>query len=364
MEWGLVGPVYMFGVFCFFRRPKHTKSVMGPASRLLAVLVFLGLGVLAVLLLWLSVNDAQQKAKANVAPATVTATVFPGPPRRTRVAVANRPASFLRNLPDLDTAVAIWFNATCPENLVGAGLHGSDLPLAEGAAVRAWAPMLGTPWAGSPGDTLVAASFDDATCPRVHYPQPQKPGVRVMPGGLLGTRTPASVPLFGRCVFVVCTLRPSTITAFATVLTDRGAPDGPVGSVILRADGARMAVYLRRSDRWFGSLWAGDLPGDRPRVWGFQYTEDGGDVLLRCVPNQTTLGTAAVGAQVMPNVSGAPDAPYGELQVGGWRNSGALETDGGTEAGDCTVHEVVVFEDALSDADMLAVYASLVLMWQ
>ena len=201
------------------------------------------------------------------------------------------------------------------------------------------------------------------------------------PGSLLGTVTAPPVGLLGCCVFVAVTLHAQTATpSVRTVLSTRNSAGGP-GSLTLRMDsnsatplGPMVSYADCERQRWYGSAYGPTGPPfDLPSVWAFrpvagacagdrrQYAPKGADVELKHLPHSDARATVP-DTVVIPGAS-IPAAYRNELQLGGWRGA-ASDTDSGGEHGNCTVHEVVVYNGPLSDADMVGVYASLVRRWQ
>ena len=240
--------------------------------------------------------------------------------------------------------------------------------------IRTWAPV---PPAGATllrlGDTLVASNFSNADGPRLRLTGSGKPGVHVPAGGLMATVQMPSLPLFGHAVFVVCT--PAAVaTGYATVLTDR-IVEPVLGQVILRMDGPRMVMYVLHLGGYSTFAWTLDLSADETRVWGFEFSQLGRNIRMRCVPTRD-MDTTTVDQQDLANVLGdaalvtvapgqlPPGALWGELQIGGWRPHLSAETVPGQEHGNCLLHEIVVYPEPLSDGDMLAVYESLARKWE
>ena len=54
----------------------------------------------------------------------------------------------------------------------------------------------------------------------------------------------------------------------------------------------------------------------------------------------------------------------GELTIGGRRDAKVPITDPGMDHAACVVHAIVVYDNALSDAEMVTVYAALRRTWQ
>lgn len=59
-----------------------------------------------------------------------------------------------------------------------------------------------------------------------------------------------------------------------------------------------------------------------------------------------------------------PTGYSSELTLGGWRSDPTQTTDGGTEHGVCTVHEVIITSSVLTDAELQGVYGKLRTKWQ
>ena len=233
----------------------------------------------------------------------------------------------------------------------------------------AWGPLLGTPWAASVNDVLVASNVAQVvpvkqaqtTTPSLYLPMPK--------GGVLASNGPASVPLFGRAVFVVCTFVtvPTDASQLYTVFTDRDSMAGSVGQVILRADpgaeGARMVTWVRAADGWFATPYIGPpgvvKPGET-RVWGFQYVQNGADLQVTHIP---AAAAGSVSLETTKGKTASPPPSARRLQVGAWRAYGAALGDPVAEQGDVALHEIVVFRGAMADADLQAVYQSLVRKW-
>ena len=280
--------------------------------------------------------------------------------------------TYTRTLPVLTTTVALWYDATCTENIVDDTNQSVTPALKDGMPVRAWGPMLGTTWAGPIENTLIASNVSSSGPPMVRFPQPNRPGVLVPTGGIMGSRTPIPVSLFGRAVFVVCTLTalPTSTDPMMTILTDRETLPGQIGSVILRADfdtvAPRMVSWLRRSDGWSPSYWpAAGTPVvvNQVTVWCLQYTQEGPHITLRQLPNAVLQNTTPF-SQGMANTSVGTPAKS-ELKIGGWRAQADGESSSYTgEYGKCILHEIVVFSNSLPEAELVSVYNSLVQKWQ
>ena len=72
--------------------------------------------------------------------------------------------------------------------------------------------------------------------------------------------------------------------------------------------------------------------------------------------------TPTVQRALLGGSTAAPTNP-GELTIGGRRDAKAPVTDPGMDHAACVVHAIVVYDNPLSDAEMVTVYAALRRTW-
>lgn len=204
----------------------------------------------------------------------------------------------------------------------------------------------------------------------------------------MGTESAAPVNLLDRAVFVVVTMHSQASSPqVRTVFGNRSAINGN-GTIMLRMDSnnttplAPMYTYMDRDrESWYGS-WFGMFgsnafgpPFEIPYVWAFQYRQAGADVELKHLPHSDKTQNSAPETIMIKNTT--INAKYGSewllsrhhrginhrcLLPSGWRN-GPSPTDVGAEHGNCTLHEIVVSNAPLTDAEFVGTYKALATRW-
>ena len=118
------------------------------------------------------------------------------------------------------------------------------------------------------------------------------------------------------------------------------------------------------SPTWVPHLYGNSVvvPVDVPSVWCFQYTGvNNTSIELKCIPdstNQTNVGTSSL--PYSPSLI-APNYTH-EFSMGGFRPTGS-ESATSYEHGNCTIHEITIYDSPMTDAGLLSVYQLLRQKW-
>jgi hypothetical protein len=195
---------------------------------------------------------------------------------------------------------------------------------------------------------------------------------------MMGTVSSTPASLTGRAVFIVATMHgQSNCPEQRTVISNRRSLGG-AGSITLRmlcsgpnAGIGPLATLAEDSGGWKDFPYSDTSHAfEEIHVWGFragrrhrppsrhQYVQKGANIELK----QLLRNNGGLYTVTIPAVTLSPTYTA-ELQLGGWRSVGT-PLDIGGEHGNLTVHEVVVYDGALPDSDLLKVHSSLVDGWK
>lgn len=202
-----------------------------------------------------------------------------------------------------------------------------------------------------------------------------QPGVFVPLGAMLGTTVKMQAsPKYTPYVFVVFTLHdptpPASPSAPRTVVgMHRGDDPKDARGSLLRVNSERFGPVVAgmhtNTQSLLATWWGPYVPvADTTYVYGFHYGYTGDQAVLKRLPADSG------NALPLPGIDTVDIPPFtnaaSEFTVGGIRTPGMpmSETDNGQDNGHCTVHEIVLYDGTLSDADAKAVYKSLRAKWR
>ena len=285
----------------------------------------------------------------------------PGPtePVIARAPPYPRPTSprYLSSLPVVGNLVVHWDASHVASRMAQDG----SLSTSEGSTVALWWPV-----AASAGNIDIWPLI--ATTLGVQFKAPAgRPGIFMPAGAMMGTvnrvTSQAGQTPF---VFVVATVHAPTVSGVRHFVGMRPA-DATAGSFTLAIDTSTSCPQgVMRSSLYNGSMWITTLMNcaqvDTVMVWGFQAMQMGTDILYRQLPSQLP----ARGTEFLPleNTIGPGQITRldSELTIGGIRDIRGLSVPG-REHGQCTIHEVVVFDGNLSSDAARMVYRHLRKKW-
>lgn len=335
------------------------------SSSRLMVAVAIGLFVVLGLAYWYFRKHETKDDPAAAVSAPDTAPPPPSPTPKSSSYTSTLPAS-------VQTRILVHYDATDGSNVLGT----TAAVRSAGGAVARWRPSE-TSDDGRRWELQTAVRTGVATGPELRFigTGTDAPGVFLPTGTMLGTGSGgATLSLFNRAVFLVVTVhRQSNTPNVRHLLGNRGLSDPKGGDVFLRVDADNThpeGPYVVYADLGAGNFVGSPFgryqdrygpPLDAPFVWAFQ--------LVTTTTTTTLKRIGLAGAQfavetvTLPN-GGVNVAYANELTLGGWRNAPPVNTDAGTESGNCTVHEVVVTTAPLDDADLLATYNGLRTKWR